>query len=301
MRKSQALLVNKAQKKRYLEIRGKFADKYKILKKFEDEKFTTSIWKAYEGELEKALLPYPKFSFLQEASIVRGMVATGRDKWLGEALEHIEKKFTPSALRKILREDYIGQTLLCNEKYPTSHTTIEHAYHISNYSKFSKSNIYKFKAIIDWGGGYGSMAKLFWRLLNNKNLTYIIVDLPIVCCLQWLYLSVIFGKQQVNLLQKSKDELVSGKINIVPVFWASSINIPIDLFISTWALSESSKFSQNLVFEKNWFNARHLLLAYRESDDRLPDSDRAGSIAKKQGAKTIRINYLKGKHFYAFR
>lgn len=301
MRKFQSLLVDEDQEMRYLKIREKFLGKYKTFKKFGDEKFTTSVWKTYEEELEKVLLPYPKFSFLQDASIIRGMVATGRGKWLEAVLKPIEKKFTFPVLKKILREDCIGQPLLCNEKYLTSHNTIEHIRHLSNYSKFSKNNIYKFETIIDWGGGYGSMAKLFWRLLDNKKMTYVIVDLPIVCCLQWLYLSVIFGEDQINLLQNPKDKLILGKINIVPVFWASSINISVDLFISTWALSESSKASQDLVFEKNWFNAKHLLLAYRESDERLPDSDRIGKIAKKQGANIIKVNYLKGKHFYAFR
>ena len=54
--------------------------------------------------------------------------------------------------------------------------------------------------------------------------------------------------------------------------------------ISKWALSESSRFAQDYVVAKNWFNAKYILLAYQDGNERLPDAERVGKVAAKMGA-----------------
>jgi hypothetical protein len=40
-----------------------------------------------------------------------------------------------------------------------------------------------------------------------------------------------------------------------------------DLFVSTWALSETNKATQDMVKEYNYFNSTSLLLAYQKASD----------------------------------
>lgn len=70
-------------------------------------------------------------------------------------------------------------------------------------------------------------------------------------------------------------------------------------FISTWALSESSKYSQDYVVAHKWFSSKHILLAYQDSNEKLLDADRVGKLATDMGAIIEDIEFLPGNH-YAF-
>lgn len=73
-----------------------------------------------------------------------------------------------------------------------------------------------------------------------------------------------------------------------------------DLFISIWGLSETSRYAQDFVVSQRWFNAKHILLAYGDSNETFPDSDRVGKLAKDIGAAIEDIEFLRASH-YAFR
>lgn len=302
MRRSQKNLVHDAQRRNYFLIRGEFQQKYSYIKNVLDSIPLTSAWTDYSVILEKDMLPYPRFSFLQNKTMMKSMFATGRDGWLDNAISDMERYFSASVLKKLLHEDYIGEPLIYSEKYMASHNSIEHTYHIYRFMDYIKPNTQAIHSVIEWGGGYGSMAKLFCRFYRNvKPFTYIIVDIPIVSCLQWLYLAVIFGEENVYCFQKPTDAVQVGKINIIPVSWAMQMNVRADIFISTWALSESPMSLQDEVLQRNWFDATHLLLAYRKNDERFPDSEHIGEAARKSGAWITRIRYISGMHYYAFR
>lgn len=63
------------------------------------------------------------------------------------------------------------------------------------------------------------------------------------------------------LVSAAGTSLRSGAINVVPVHLVESLDVRCDLFISTWALDESSLASQQLVASSKWFGATNLLLA----------------------------------------
>ncbi len=139
-------------------------------------------------------------------------------------------------------EDYVGNPLLLNVTYLTSHNSIHHLYHIIRFLRKTKLKLKGIKTIIEWGGGYGNLAKIFGRLAE-ENKTYIIIDLPLMCCIQWIYLTTILGENKVNLIQNSDEKIAVGKINLLPVCFIDKYELKGDLFVSTWALTESSKYS----------------------------------------------------------
>ena len=133
-------------------------------------------------------------------------------------------------------------------------------------------------------------AKIYKRF--SKKITYIIIDIPIFTCLQWLYLSSIFGEKNVNLIKNISDNIENEKINLIPVVFIENYNLNGDLFISTWALSESNEYSQELVIKKNWFNAPHLLLAQGSPSNSTPYNLYIGNYAKQMDINLEIISFL---------
>ncbi len=300
MQESQRKLAQqKAQQKTAFDsLSVSFDEKYQQLKKYHLDRYTTPLWKKYNAKLEKILLPHPPFSFLQDPMMMMTMFDTAGGHWLKKELTFLEKKIAKRRLKLLLKEDYVGDPLLLQAAYLTSHTTIRHLYHLVKFLDVSGCNLTKIKTVIEWGGGYGNLVKILKRLLI-KPCTYIIIDTPLLSCLQWLYLSTIFGKEAVHLLSDEKGAIKINKINILPVSLLAKYPIRGDLFISTWALSESSKYSQDYVVKHNWFQAKHLLLAYQENETGLFDPVRVGKLAADRGAVIQKVEFLPGNH-YAF-
>lgn len=198
-----------------------------------------------------------------------------------------------------MREDYVGGPTLLSSTYVTSHNSIQNLYHLIRFLDETQCNLDQIDTVIEWGGGYGNMAKIFKRL-KPIPFTYVIVDIPLFSCIQWMYLSTILGKESINLLQNPEDTIHAGKINLLPICFIDRYKISADLFMSTWGLSESSKYSQDYVVNHNWFNSKHILLAYQDSNSSLPDADNVGKIAMEIGALIINIEFLPDNH-YCFR
>lgn len=286
------------QKETFNKLRQSFLDKYEKLNQSPIDNFVTPFWKKYNTKFENILLPYPEFSFLSNPKIMYTMFMTTGGKLLTEELKFIENTIKNAKLKIILEEEYVGNPLLLNSQYLTSHTVIHHLYHIVKFMLTTKCNLDKINTVVEWGGGYGSMIRILKRIQNHHT-TYIMIDTPLFCCLQWLYLSTILGEKNINLLHDKKDKIKANKINILSLGLLDNYQIKTDLFISTWALSESSKFSQDYVLSKNWFKAKHLLLAYQENPVGLYNPARIGKLAKKKGAIIEDIEFLPGNH-YAF-
>ena len=227
------------------------------------------------------------------------MLVDGSTEWLETQVNYLQKKLG-SDFEKVLKESVIGKP----PRLPaplnfTSHNKIHHLYHIYFYLERSKVKPNKIHTVVEWGGGYGNFAVLWWRL--NPESTYIIIDTALFCTVQWLYLSSVLGENQVNLLASKKSSIVPGKINIVPLALLDKLKISGDLFVSTWGLSESTAQAQDYVVKKvNWFNCPHLLIGYQNKTKELVYASRLGELAKKDGAKIIDIKFLPNNH-YAFR
>ncbi len=282
----------------FLNHSEKFLDLYEEIKKYDISRFVTKPWQKYNARIENALLPKPPFGFFKDQVVMETMFVTRGGKCLKEELSYLEKHVPKEKLKVLLEEDYVGDPLLFNSTYLTSHNSIHLLYHWIRYLNETNSNTEQLNTIVEWGGGYGNMAKLFLRLKESA-CTYVIIDTPLFSCLQQLYLSSILGSEKVNIIKNANEKIVEGKINILPLCFVDSLNVTPDIFVSTWALSESSVASQDYVVEHNWFNAKKLLLAYQHSDSNLPDADRVGKLSTEAGAKIEKIDFLPG-NYYSF-
>lgn len=115
-------------------------------------------------------------------------------------------------------------------------------------------------SIVELGGGFGSLARIF-MVLSRPAPTYTIIDLPEMLALQYYYLSLSLGTHMVVRHVKAGEPMVPGKVNLVPVYGVEDANPPADLFISTFALSETPAVLQRLICEnKGYFGASCLYI-----------------------------------------
>lgn len=280
-------------------LRKDFGPIYTDLRSCDIHSYTMGIWDENLAKLERAFLPSPPFNFLRQPIIKHTMFVDAGGRWLKEELAFLKKKATNSDLACLLQEDYVGLAPIMVPRYMTSHNSIHHLYHLFRFSEKTETDFEGIDVIVEWGGGYGNLAKIIMRLKKGAG-TYIIIDLPMFSCIQWLYLSSVLGSEKVNLVRNVQDKIQKGRINLLPICFLDHFDIQGSLFISTWALNESSKYSQDYVIERNWFNAEHILLAYQNRDDVLPDSERIGMAAEAAGAQIEDISFLPDHH-YAFR
>ena len=287
-------------------LRNKFPEIYSELKKYNVDEFTTLMWRNINTKLEKVFLPSPPFSFLKDWTVRDTMFCICGIKTVKRWLAFLEKKIPKSKLKIFLEEEYVGEPLPLISTYLTSSTRVQHLSHLVRFIDKTGYDLNHINTVVEWGGGYGGMAALFRKLID-KNFTYIIIDIPIVSCIQWLYLTSILGEENVSIFRSPEDVIHAGKVNLIPVCFVEQFvaqldqyKINTDLFISTWALSESSKHAQDYIVGHNWFGAKHILLAYQNSYKELPDADRIGRLAIDDGATIYDMDWLP-INYYAFR
>lgn len=262
-------------------------------------RFTIGMWDEVNERLERELLPQPPFGFLSHPLISGQMVMTSGGSFLDRQIAELEMRYTRTQLARILEEDAIGNPLLQCPRYRTSHNSVHHLYHLARFWDATGQDPAAISTVTEWGGGYGNMAKLFSRL--RPDVTYTIVDTPLFTSLQWIYLSTALGADRVQLVTRPGQQVIRGRINLVPVHLVESTELRSEMFISTWALSESSTYSQNLVIARDWFGARHLLFAFAKvSFNNVPNPNRLGAILPGHGA-TIVTAELQPSDVYAFR
>jgi hypothetical protein len=296
---SQLARARGEQRGTFAALSEQFAPTYDLIKTRDISSFVVPYWQGVNAELEKLLKPAPPFDFLKNHLISLNMFVDAGDAWLAGQLSFLEKRVSRKRLKFLLKEDLAGDPRIVSPTYLTSHNSIHHLYTLLRFAEEIGSDFEKIDTVVEWGGGYGNLAKIFRRLKPTS--TYGIIDTPLFSTLQWLYLSTVLGPDSVNLLRQPDDLIQMGKVNVVPLCFVDNIQVHADLFLSMWALSESSSAAQDYVTsQRRWFDANHLLLAYQDTNQAVPYASRLGEIASRAGAFTMDFEFLPG-NYYAFR
>lgn len=292
MTKSKFLL-----KRRFSRLGREFQEVYKDISGGAIDEFLMPFWDHQNNELVKFFSPSPPFNFLDHPNIRNTMFVSEAQGWVPIELPLVNKTFRTN-LPLLAQEDPVGSPEILPKSYDSSPNLIHHLYHFAKYQQSTGHKISQIKTVVEWGGGYGNMAKLFRRL--NPESTYTIIDTALFSALQWLYLSTLLPREDVNVIRKSSDKIKSGKINLLPLKYLKSHVPKAELFISTWGLSESTKAAQDYVINRSWFGAGKILIGFQESTSDLSHASRLGKLAKSSGAKIEETAFIKN-NFYAFR
>jgi len=119
--------------------------------------------------------------------------------------------------------------------------------------------------IAEFGGGYGCLCRVFLELLPRPP-TYIIIDLPEMLALQYVFLKASSPAYKVVPHTTAPLRIEPGAVNLVPVHLADSLTARPDLFVSTFALSETPWKLQEKVARGGFFGSKSVYLVGQETD-----------------------------------
>lgn len=200
-----------------------------------DSRDTTKHWNQRRREIRQYILTRNPSAFLTWTPIVRSMTF-GMLSWIRaefEALRH-SGQWNPR-WRDALRENRAGLPMPSHVYPASSGTLIHHAYHVHRFEKVTGQSIDNLTNIVEFGGGYGSMARLFARLGFHGH--YHIHDLPEFSALQSFYLRLVHS-------EIGTPEIVDSLCRITFSSRREDAS-PFDdrkggsLFLATWSLGET--------------------------------------------------------------
>jgi putative sugar O-methyltransferase len=157
---------------------------------------------------------------------------------------HLLKKFRESSIHAIKRE--------CEDFACTANSLGQLFYAARIFD--TVENPTDLKTITEFGGGFGNLAHIFCSLLPET--TYIIFDVPEMLALQYLYLKGSIPDRSINVILNQTQEIEHNAINLIPSVFCRNMNFSTDLFISTFAISETSKIMQATIINKKFYNAQ---------------------------------------------
>ena len=208
-----------------------------------EEKHCTSESRTWNGFLQR--LAYlidteDLLRFLQWDVIIKSMFVSDAP-WLKRELDFLKNRPDwESRWRKALIENHVGLPTPYPDWPQTSGNLIHHAYHVAQYEHFTGRNIAELQFVFEFGGGYGSMCRLFHSLGFRGR--YVIFDLPPVTLLQRYFLDTV----GVPAFDVSSAATISNGAACVSnlddlhavIAAAASDDASENLFLANWSFSE---------------------------------------------------------------
>jgi hypothetical protein len=260
---------------RFDTLAGEFASRLAAIRDLCDAAFVRDDWATRNAQLEADLLPRPRPDLLAHPAIRFQMFVGSR--YLVHELPYVLARVGDAGL---LAEDDVGAPPLApvpGTQLATSSNTVHHLHHLLRYEELTGRRVRDADVVVEWGAGYGNLAKLLGRL-HGASPTVVLIDTPVFSAVQWLYLAAALGEDSVVLHTRAGQRPARGCFNVVPVGLAAGLDVRADLFLSTWALNESTQAAQALVIGRSWFGAESLLLGMHAGDPLAPDLLAAGAL-----------------------
>jgi putative sugar O-methyltransferase len=153
--------------------------------------------------------------------------------------------------KNIFSESKVGFPLLCKYRgLILKRVSAEHLYYLSKIMNYSKENNISIRSILEVGGGFGGLAYCFYLL--DPRITYVIIDFPEMLAIQYLFLKLNFP----NIEIKTGPTIVEGAINLVPISSMSELNVEFSLFVSNFALTETTDQFRLFIRTKKFYNPK---------------------------------------------
>ncbi|TET05776.1 putative sugar O-methyltransferase [Candidatus Dependentiae bacterium] len=217
-----------------------------------EKTFCHPHWLKTKEHIKRVILGPPNEQFLKTAHISGTMLRQGINRQQIYEIYYLLFCISPSTKNLInsFKEGYCFDILKECKEFNCTVNTLGQLYYAV---KIFEQGI-PIQTIIEFGGGYGCLAYIFKQYLPQT--TIVLVDLPELLAIQYLYLQLSLPETDIYLHTTAATHMIEQKINLIPVYYLKELNIKPDAFISNFALSETPAYVQNLVIEKNFFNAQ---------------------------------------------
>lgn len=210
--------------------------------------------------LESYFLDQMNENFISNEVINGTMVFTNREVHKLE-LKNVSDAFDRYVIEEVVSKGLNSAFLAGKSRRSTLINSTHHLHHLMRFEQRTGKKVASIGSVVEFGGGYGNMG----RIVHNISLckTYSIVDLLLFSCIQYVFLSTIAGNDKVSFSVGNTNK--NANFLLHPLFSTDTpTNLQGELFLSTWALSESTRAAYDWVTAHNWFGAANLLLAYNE-------------------------------------
>ena len=202
--------------------------------------------------------------------------------------------------KKLIEENKIGNPVRYFLYPKSSGNKIHQVYHLKKYKDFSKIDFKKFDNVIEFGGGYGNMATIFFKI--NSKLKYYIFDTYEVNLLQYYYLKKCNLDVGLGIINKNKIKLICNLNDLKNVVKKTNKKNK-NLFIANWSFSEISlNFRKKLsfIFNKYFYH----ILSFQENFENINNLKYFKKFNKNNLKKKLRSDIFKMKskknNFYLF-
>lgn len=219
---------------------------------------TEKKWIDRQKRLRESILTKDPRDFFTWEEIKYSMLG----QYLPHELDFLKNSPIWPLWKKALEEtEFCEQNTSWDLPFKSRATVISNAFKLAQLIHNQQINLENIDTIFEFGGGYGSIARLCYRL-GFKG-TYIIFDLPEFSALQKYFLSAsgLSVKIQYTRTKNSKNTVVL--LSQITQLKEQLRNITPDIFIATWSLSESP-LSLRKVIISLIKNIKYYLIAYQE-------------------------------------
>lgn len=277
-----------------------------IIKKLKQKQYIKSLRKKthiiFNKEIVNLIIQKKLINFLRNPFIQKMFFIHNRLFIKNELREIMNDIKGFSQWKKLLHEDNVGDPIRYFLYPKSSGNRIRQVYHLKKFCDFSKIKINEIKKVLEIGGGYGCMARIFSKL--NSKIKYIIFDTFEVNLLQYYYLKL--NKLDADIdNNKSKINLSSSLKDI-----CKDDQNPQTLFIANWSLSEMPLKLRSRIL-KFTFKIPHILISFQDNFENINNLKYFQKIREKldkKGYKTLvtGLQYYNNaifntnKHYYLF-
>lgn len=232
----------------------------------------TSTWENFRREIRTKILEGYLSDFLNWNVIQQSMFHEANE------IEYLEVMKNP-LLSISVKESNVGNPKPYFLDNSTSGNLIHNAYSVVKLFNKLKDPQKELKRIIEFGGGYGSMCRLFRNMEFSGK--YIIFDLPEFSALQKFYLNSINTKYIKNTIFAGKEDMNKYSNDSLGT-----------LFIATWSFSEMPLELREEILNNLKFN--YCIIAFQNQFDGIDNLKYFNNFIKKY--KNINFDLSPIKH-----
>lgn len=224
----------------------------------------SGIWDGSIKLIQKLILTQDPKEFLHW-DIIAHTMGSPNPGYFPIELNYLKSKIDwNTRWRSAIREISVGNPSLSPYYRESSGMLVHHAYGLAKFEETVGKQIQTFEYVLEFGGGYGSMCRLFYNLgFGGK---YILYDLPILSELQKFFLkSAKFPVLTLDEFIKADSGIVciSDKNQLLELI-KNHTKLEKELFVATWSLSEAPTSTKNLMLSLvSDFN--YFFLAYQSA------------------------------------
>ncbi len=231
------------------------------------DRYSSEHWQQERRPVQRYIRHELDQSFRRSTALGRQMITvtprpTHVDHYMTYLMSHedvLSERMREGSLESRIGRPYLEYT---NGTMLYSMNTIEHLYYLARLIRNTEPS--PPRSMIELGGGFGNLARLV-RLLS-PNATYVDVDYPETLALVHLNLRLNFPDLPI-VVHTTTADITPNAVNLLPIWLLPQLDYQPDVFLSTFALSETSDAMREVCFQKAFFGSGRIYIV--GSDDAI--------------------------------